>query len=212
MPFINYADRVINYKLVYFGAPGAGKGTTVRTISERIPPSLRGKLRAFHHQEFPIVALDYGDPKLTLNPFSNRIHLYTLPSNTIYHEATARLLLTGVDGIIFVADSQKARQEENSAAWANLQSIRILLGVTGSVPPLTKLPLVVQFTKRDLPKSERVAMKHAVNHFRIEGREAPVPHFGTSTVSGTKGFKDLQKPIDHLLGEILKRIKQGITP
>ncbi|MBI2841656.1 MAG: GTPase domain-containing protein [Acidobacteria bacterium] len=146
MTFINYAAREINCKIVYYGPGLCGKTTNLQYIYDKSNPNAKGRLISLATETdrtlfFDFLPLDLG----TVRGFKTRFHLYTVPGQ-VFYDASRKLILKGVDGVIFVADSQEDRRE------ANIESIQNLdLNLKGQGFDLMKLPYVLQLNKRDLP-------------------------------------------------------------
>lgn len=146
MSMINYAAREINCKIVYYGPGLGGKTTNIEYVYDKIAPSTRGKLISLATETertlfFDFLPVDLG----TIRGFKTRFHLYTVPGQ-IYYNASRKLILKGVDGIVFVADSQIERQDANLEAMHNLYEN---LAEYGHDP--RRMPFVIQYNKRDLP-------------------------------------------------------------
>ncbi|HSJ14117.1 MAG TPA: ADP-ribosylation factor-like protein [Longimicrobiales bacterium] len=155
MSMINYASREINCKLVYYGPGLGGKTTNLEYIYQKVNPETRGKLISLATEQertlfFDFLPVDLG----TIRGFKTRFHLYTVPGQ-VYYNASRRLILKGVDGIVFVADSQAERMDANIAALENLYEN---LSDYGYDP--TQLPIVLQWNKRDLPSAVPVDELH----------------------------------------------------
>jgi hypothetical protein len=148
MSMINYASREINCKLVYYGPGLGGKTTNLEYVYNKINPDTRGKLISLATEQertlfFDFLPVDLG----SIRGFKTRFHLYTVPGQ-VYYNASRRLILKGVDGIVFVADSQAERMDANIAAIENLYEN---LADYGYDPQ--NLPIVLQWNKRDLPNA-----------------------------------------------------------
>ena len=122
MSFINYASREINCKIVYYGPGLCGKTTNLQYIYDKTNPSAKGKLISLATETdrtlfFDFLPLDLG----TIRGFKTRFHLYTVPGQ-VFYDASRKLILKGVDGVVFVADSQEARSDANIEAISNLES------------------------------------------------------------------------------------------
>jgi mutual gliding-motility protein MglA len=148
MSMINYASREINCKLVYYGPGLGGKTTNLEYVHAKVAPDTRGKLISLATEQertlfFDFLPVDLG----SVRGFKTRFHLYTVPGQ-VYYNASRRLILKGVDGIVFVADSQPERLDANIAAMENLYEN---LSDYGYDP--TALPIVLQWNKRDLPNA-----------------------------------------------------------
>ena len=120
MTFINYAAREINCKIVYYGPGLCGKTTNLQWIYDKTNPQAKGKLISLATETdrtlfFDFLPLDLG----TVRGFKTRFHLYTVPGQ-VFYDASRKLILKGVDGVVFVADSQEARMEANIESMQNL--------------------------------------------------------------------------------------------
>jgi signal recognition particle receptor subunit beta len=148
MSMINYASREINCKIVYYGPGLGGKTTNLEVVYGKVTPDTRGKLISLATETertlfFDFLPVDLG----TVRGFKTRFHLYTVPGQ-VYYNASRKLILKGVDGIVFVGDSQLERMEANQEAMQNLYDNMAEYGYD-----LTKLPFVIQYNKRDLPNA-----------------------------------------------------------
>ena len=151
MSMINYASREINCKLVYYGPGLGGKTTNLEHVYGKVNPIARGKLISLATETertlfFDFLPVDLG----TVRGFKTRFHLYTVPGQ-VYYNASRKLILKGVDGVVFVADSQLERMEANIESMQNLYDNMAEYGYD-----LTKIPFVVQYNKRDLPNAAPV--------------------------------------------------------
>ena len=148
MSMINYASREINCKIVYYGPGLGGKTTNLEHVYGKVSPDTRGKLISLATETertlfFDFLPVDLG----TIRGFKTRFHLYTVPGQ-VYYNASRKLILKGVDGIVFVADSQIERMEANQEAMQNLYDNMSEYGYD-----LTRMPFVIQYNKRDLPNA-----------------------------------------------------------
>jgi hypothetical protein len=146
LSFINFAAREINCKLVYYGAGLGGKTTNLQVIFDNAPN--KGKMISLATESdrtlfFDFLPLDLG----TVRGFKTRFHLYTVPGQ-VFYDASRKLILRGVDGVIFVADSQEERMDANLEALDNLMDNLKEHGYD-----FTKVPYVLQMNKRDLPSA-----------------------------------------------------------
>ena len=159
MSLINYASREINCKLVYYGPGLGGKTTNLEYIYEKVAPASKGKMISLATETertlfFDFLPVDLG----TIRGFKTRFHLYTVPGQ-VYYNASRKLILKGVDGVVFVADSQMERMEANVESMQNLYDNMAQHGID-----LTRLPFVVQYNKRDLPNAAPLAqLQEALN-------------------------------------------------
>jgi signal recognition particle receptor subunit beta len=151
MSMINYASREINCKIVYYGPGLGGKTTNLEIVYGNVEPDTRGKLISLATETertlfFDFLPVDLG----TIRGFKTRFHLYTVPGQ-VYYNASRKLILKGVDGIVFVGDSQLERMEANQEAMQNLNDNMAEYGYD-----LTKMPFVIQYNKRDLPNASPI--------------------------------------------------------
>ncbi|HZM89729.1 MAG TPA: GTPase domain-containing protein [Blastocatellia bacterium] len=146
MTFINYASREINCKIVYYGPGLGGKTTNLQYIYDSTAAQAKGKLISLATETdrtlfFDFLPLDLG----TVRGFKTRFHLYTVPGQ-VFYDASRKLILKGVDGMVFVADSQRERMDANIESIFNLE-----LNLKQHGYDLSKVPYVLQLNKRDLP-------------------------------------------------------------
>jgi len=151
MSMINYASREINCKLVYYGPGLGGKTTNLEHVYQKVAPGSRGKMISLATETertlfFDFLPVDLG----TIRGFKTRFHLYTVPGQ-VYYNASRKLILKGVDGVVFVADSQIDRMEANIEAMQNLYDNMSEHGYD-----LTTIPFVIQYNKRDLPNAASI--------------------------------------------------------
>ena len=146
LSFINFAAREINCKIVYYGAGLGGKTTNLQCIYQKTAEQQKGKMISLATETertlfFDFLPLDLG----SVRGFKTRIHLYTVPGQ-VFYDASRKLILRGVDGIVFVADSQEERMDANIEALDNLMDNLKEHGYD-----FRKIPYVLQLNKRDLP-------------------------------------------------------------
>ena len=146
MSFINFAAREINCKIVYYGAGLGGKTTNLQCIYQKTAEQQKGKMISLATETdrtlfFDFLPLDLG----SVRGFKTRIHLYTVPGQ-VFYDASRKLILRGVDGVVFVADSQRERMDANIEALDNLNDNLKEHGYD-----FNKIPYVLQLNKRDLP-------------------------------------------------------------
>src|SRR5437016_12345520 len=146
MTFINYASKEINCKIVYYGPGLCGKTTNLQHIYDSTAPQARGKLISLATETDRTLFFDFMPLELgTVRGFKTRFHLYTVPGQ-VFYDASRKLILKGVDGVVFVADSQEERMDANIESLYNLEENLRAQGYD-----LMKLPYVLQLNKRDLP-------------------------------------------------------------
>ena len=148
MTFINYVAREINCKIVYYGPGLGGKTTNLQYIYGITSPENRGKLISLATETertlfFDFLPLDLGQ----IRGYRTRFHLYTVPGQ-VFYDASRKLILRGVDGVVFVADSQEERLDANLESLSNLDENLKEQGYD-----LQKIPYALQLNKRDLPNA-----------------------------------------------------------
>ena len=196
MSLINYSSREINCKIVYYGPGLCGKTTNLLHIYSRVPQETRGKLISLATEMDRTLFFDFLPIELgQIRGFRTRFHLYTVPGQ-VYYNASRKLILKGVDGVVFVADSQIARIEANQESLENLRTNLAEQGYS-----LDKLPYVVQYNKRDLPN---VA---SVDELRGMLNPTNVPDFEGVASTGV-GVFDTLKAVAKL---VLTALKKGTT-
>lgn len=146
MTFINYASREINCKIVYYGPGLCGKTTNLQYIYDSTAPGAKGKLISLATETDRTLFFDFMPLELgTVRGFKTRFHLYTVPGQ-VFYDASRKLILKGVDGVVFVADSQEERMDANIESLYNLEE-----NLKANGYDLSKIPYVLQLNKRDLP-------------------------------------------------------------
>ncbi len=193
MSFINYLSREINCKLVYYGPGLCGKTTNLQYIYNKTAPEAKGKMISLATEQertlfFDFLPLSLGE----IRGFRTRFHLYTVPGQ-VFYDASRKLILKGVDGVIFVADSQIERMEAN---MESLENLRTNLGEQSY--SLDKIPYVVQYNKRDLPN---VA---ATEELRQMLNTMNVPDFEAVARTGVGVFDTLKAVAKLVLTELKK--------
>ena len=146
MSFINYSSREINCKIVYYGPGLCGKTTNLQYIYNKTNPDLKGKMISLATETERTLFFDFLPLALgQIRGFKTRFHLYTVPGQ-VFYDASRKLILKGVDGVIFVADSQVERMDANVESVENLQANLKTQGYD-----INTIPFVLQLNKRDLP-------------------------------------------------------------
>ena len=180
MPMTNYAGREINCKILYYGPGLGGKTTNIEYVHSRVDPQSRGELISLATKEGSTLLFDFLAVELgVVRGLRTRFHLYTVPGQA-YYESRRRLLLKGVDGVIFVADSQIDRDEANAEA---MQGLHENLDAGGY--DVSRLPFVIQYNKRDLPGIL------PVDELRARLNPAGVPDFEGIATEGRGVFETL---------------------
>ncbi len=193
MSFINFAAREINCKIVYYGPGLGGKTTNLQYIYDRTGDRQKGKMISLATETertlfFDFLPLDLG----TVRGFKTRFHLYTVPGQ-IFYDASRKLILRGVDGVVFVADSQEERMDANLEALDNLQDNLKEHGYE-----FTRIPYVLQLNKRDLPNAL------PVDTLRNDLRKREEPMFEAVAFQGAGVFETLKEVARQVLVELKK--------
>jgi len=182
MSIINYAARVINFKVVYYGPGLAGKTANLQNIHQVLPDGNKGKMISLATGDDRTLFFDFLPVSaLGVRGFTTRFQLYTVPGQTHYN-MTRKLVLRGVDGVVFVADSQWDRLRDNVESYRNLDENLKEYGLN-----LATIPLVLQFNKRDLGRIAPVDYME----FLLNRGERRVPSFEAVAVDGTGVFDTL---------------------
>jgi hypothetical protein len=193
MSFINYASREINCKIVYYGPGLCGKTTNLQYVYQKTAADAKGKMISLATETertlfFDFLPLSLGE----IRGFKTRFHLYTVPGQ-VFYDASRKLILKGVDGVVFVADSQEERYDANIESLDNL---RFNLQEQGY--DLDKLPYIIQYNKRDLPNVM------PVEELRKDLNLTGVPDFEACAATGEGVFETL-KAVAKLILIDLKR-------
>ena len=191
MTFINYASREINCKIVYYGPGLCGKTTNLQYIFDSTAPQARGKLISLATETDRTLFFDFMPLELgTVRGFKTRFHLYTVPGQ-VFYDASRKLILKGVDGVVFVADSQEERMDANIESLYNLEE-----NLSANGYDLSKIPYVLQLNKRDLPNI--IAADEMMAELRRNGE--PIHEAVASTGAGV--FDTLKSVAKQVLTEL----------
>lgn len=194
MSYINYTVREINCKIVYYGPGLSGKSTNLHYIYERTNPEAKGKMNSLATETDRILFFDFLPLALgEIRGFKTRFHLYTVPGQ-VFYDASRKSILKGVDGVVFVADSQIDRIEDNQESLENLRTNLAEQGYS-----LDKIPYIIQYNKRDLPEIT------SVEELRALLNPTNVPDFEGIATTGV-GVFDTLKAIAKL---VLTELKKG---
>jgi signal recognition particle receptor subunit beta len=193
MSFINYSSREINCKIVYYGPGLCGKTTNLQHIYSKTNPDLKGKMISLATETERTLFFDFLPLALgQIRGFKTRFHLYTVPGQ-VFYDASRKLILKGVDGVVFVADSQIERMEANVESLDNLKTNLAEQGYE-----LGKLPYLIQYNKRDLPNAAPLEeMKRLLN-------PGGVPEFEACATVGKGVFETLKGVAKGVLSDLKK--------
>jgi signal recognition particle receptor subunit beta len=196
MSFINYSSREINCKIVYYGPGLCGKTTNLQWIYNKTNPDLKGKMISLATETERTLFFDFLPLALgQIRGFKTRFHLYTVPGQ-VFYDASRKLILKGVDGVVFVADSQIERMEANVESLDNL---RINLSEQGA--DLDRTPFVIQYNKRDLPNAA------PLEQMRKQLNPKGVPDFEACATSGKGVFETLKAVARSILQDLKQMSK-----
>lgn len=193
MSFINYSSREINFKIVYYGPGLCGKTTNLQYVYKRTNPEQKGKLISLATETERTLFFDFLPLALgTIKGFKVRFHLYTVPGQ-IFYAASRKLILKGVDGVVYVADSQIERMDAN---LESLDDLKINLAEQGY--ELEKLPYTIQYNKRDLANTAPIYMMNKLLN------QQNIPWFEGVAVTGVGVFETLKNVAKQVLTEMKK--------
>jgi signal recognition particle receptor subunit beta len=200
MSLVNYSTREITSKIVYYGPGRSGKTTNLQYIYGQVPEERRGRMVSLATETdrtlfFDFLPLDLG----TISGFQTRFQLYTVPGQ-VYYDATRKLVLQGADGVVFVADSQRAQREENIESFRNLQVNLLEQGVD----PRT-IPIVLQYNKRDLPDVMSMDEMEDLLNYR------DLPRYEARALAGAGVFDTLKGISEQVLRRLSQRFGRGMT-
>ena len=193
MSFINYSSREINCKIVYYGPGLCGKTTNLQHIYDKTNPNAKGKLISLATETDRTLFFDFLPLELgAIRGFKTRFHLYTVPGQ-VFYDASRKLILKGVDGVIFVADSQEERMDANVESVDNLQANLKAQGYD-----LMTIPYVLQLNKRDLPNVV------PVDEMQRQLKKKDEPVFEAVAAKGIGVFETLKGVAKLVLSELTK--------
>jgi len=194
MSFINYAAREINCKIVYYGPGLCGKTTNIQWIHEKTRPDSKGKLISLATETERTLFFDFLPIELgTIRGFRTRFHLYTVPGQ-VFYDASRKLILKGVDGVVFVADSQEMRMDANLESVHNLRQ-----NLAEHNFDLQSIPYTLQLNKRDLPSA--VPLETLERELRIKDE----PVFEAVATKGAGVFDTLKSIVKQVLTDLKNR-------
>ena len=200
MSLVNYSTREITSKIVYYGPGRSGKTTNLQYIYGQVPEDRRGRMVSLATETdrtlfFDFLPLDLG----TISGFQTRFQLYTVPGQ-VYYDATRKLVLQGADGVVFVADSQRAQADENVEGFRNLQVNLLEQGVDPR-----QIPIILQYNKRDLPDVMSVEEMDDLLNYR------DLPRFEARALAGAGVFDTLRGISELVLRRLSQRFGRGVT-
>lgn len=193
MSFINYSSREINCKIVYYGPGLCGKTTNLQFIYGKTNPASKGKMISLATETERTLFFDFLPLALgEIRGFKTRFHLYTVPGQ-VFYDASRKLILKGVDGVVFVADSQVERMEANLESLDNLG-----INLQDQGLELESTPFIIQYNKRDLPNAAPIDELRKLLNVRN------VADFEASATTGEGVFETLKAASKEVLIELRK--------
>jgi len=195
--FIHWALQEIHLKIVYYGPGLSGKTANLQFIYDRIDPKLKGELVSLKTQEDRTIFFDFLQLEVgRINGKKPKFNLYTVPGQ-IHYELTRKIMLNGVDGIVYVADSQRERMDANLNTLMDLEQNLLIDGKT-----LEDFPWVIQYNKRDLPNI------HTVREMEEKLNFHHVPAFESVVVKGDGVFLTLKEIIKRVVSRSQQQLEQ----
>ena len=197
MSFINFSSNEIQCKIVYYGPGLGGKTTNLLYIYEHTNPDIKGKMISIDTKGDRTLFFDFLSLNLgKIRDFKIRIQLYTVPGQVTY-DSTRKLVLKGVDGVVFVADSMMIKRQENIDSLQNLEANLAEKGIN-----IFDIPLVLQYNKRDFENGNIPVL--SVEELQKDlNSDLHVPFFLASAINGTGVFETLR--------EISKRVVKTVS-
>jgi signal recognition particle receptor subunit beta len=193
MSFINYASREINCKIVYYGPGLCGKTTNLQYVYQKTAADAKGKMISLATETERTLFFDFLPLALgEIRGFKTRFHLYTVPGQ-VFYDASRKLILKGVDGVVFVADSQEERYDANIESMDNLR-----YNLTEQGYDLDKIPFIIQYNKRDLPNAM------PVEELRRDLNPNGVPDYEACAATGEGVFETLKAVAKLILVDLKK--------
>lgn len=194
MALINRASREISCKIVFYGPGLGGKTTNLRKIYQKVDPQAKSQLISLATELdrtlfFDFMPLDLG----TIQGYKTKFHLYTVPGQVFYN-ASRKLVLRGVDGIVFVADSQRERFEDTLASFNNMKENMAEMSLS-----IDTVPLVIQYNKRDLPNIV------SLDELKSQLNGNNYPDFEAVASQGIGVFETLKEIARQVLANVGKR-------
>jgi signal recognition particle receptor subunit beta len=189
MAFINKGAKEIQVKIVYYGPGRCGKTTNLLYVNQKMNARFMGKMISIDTRGDKTLFFDFLPLALgSIRGFNIRVQLYTVPGQILYNESR-KMVLRGVDGVVFVADSMEVQQAPNKESLQNLRE-----NLLGDNLNLDELPLVLQYNKRDLEGSViPVLDKSILDRDLIAMLKTPVPAMMASALQGTGVFETLRE-------------------
>lgn len=201
MSFVNLSKREINFKIVFYGPPLSGKTTNLEHLHEVMPDDVKGKMTMLSTQQDRTLYFDFLPLRSdAIKGYTSKFQLYTVPGQSIYNQ-TRKIVLTGVDGLVFVADSQWDEMEHNVESFENLQE-----NLATYNRSLDDIPFVLQFNKRDLPNIAPVEYLD----FVLNQREDKALFFESVACDGTGVHETLNMVCKMVMGQFIEEHNMNV--
>ncbi len=193
--YINWALQQINLKIVYYGPGVSGKTTNLLYIHSKVAADLKGELVSLQTQEDRTIFFDFLQLEVgKIKGKKPKFNLYTVPGQ-VYYAYSRKVILNGVDGVVFVADSQFDRLEANLETLNDLEN-----NLRQDGHKMDEFPWVIQYNKRDLPN---VA---PIQYLQLKLNKYNVPYFESVSTQGTGVFETLKAVINLVVANVKKKL------
>jgi hypothetical protein len=200
MPFINFSKDEIQCKIVYYGAGFCGKTTNIQYIYTQTMEDIKGKMVSIDTKGDRTLFFDFLSLSLgKIRGFDIRVQLYTVPGQ-VHYDATRKLVLKGVDGVVFVADSLKVQRKKNIESLINLAKNLAEKGVS-----IRSIPLVIQYNKRDLDGTDSEILHMDILEKDLNSM-LKVPSFPASALKGNGVFETLREITKLVVKDVSRKI------
>ncbi len=200
MPFINFSKDEIQCKIVYYGAGFCGKTTNIQYIYTQTMEDIKGKMVSIDTKGDRTLFFDFLSLSLgKIRGFDIRVQLYTVPGQ-VHYDATRKLVLKGVDGVVFVADSLKVQRKKNIESLINLAKNLAEKGIS-----IRSVPLVIQYNKRDLDGTDSEILPMDILEKDLNSM-LKVPSFPASALKGNGVFETLREISKLVVKDVSRKI------
>ena len=200
MPFINFSKDEIQCKIVYYGAGFCGKTTNLQYVYSQTIEDIKGKMVSIDTKGDRTLFFDFLSLSLgKIRGFDIRVQLYTVPGQ-VHYDATRKLVLKGVDGVVFFADSLEVQRKKNIESLINLAKNLAEKGVS-----IRSVPLVIQYNKRDLDGTDSELLPIDILEKDLNSM-LKVPSFSGSALKGTGVFETLREISKLVVKDVSRKV------